>query len=136
MKPLLWIIVGPAIVAGSFVLTNIGIDYFVDPAERATPQKQAPSLALLKIDPEEMKACEPARVGKVRWNVSRSGDGAVSIFIAVSKTQETIFAESPNPIGQVDTGQWLGPGTTFVLRQPSSGKELARAEVKLQPGTC
>lgn len=130
-----WVVVAPAIFGGAFFLTLAGMDHFYGPVEPANA-KQAPSLALLTIDPQEMKACEPARVGKVRWNAKRAGPEAVKIFIAVSKTQESLFVDSNDPIGQADTAQWLAAGTTFILRQSPSGKELARTEVKLQPGTC
>jgi hypothetical protein len=135
MKPLLWIIAGPAIVVASFFATLAGMDHFVGPAEpaKAPVSKQPASLAALTITPAQMKACEPARVGKLVWNAKPAGAEAVQIFV-VANNRETLFV-STDPIGQSDTGPWLLPGITFILRSPG-GADLARTSVGLENGSC
>lgn len=90
--------------------------------DRAGADRTGPEL---RLNPAELADCTPV-TASVRWHVPETqGISAVDVHVG---TPETLFAQG-GAQGESTTGNWVQPGTTFVLRDRSTGDELARSTV-------
>lgn len=96
------------------------------PAPASAPSNTATAGNLLRIEPSTLPDCTPAQV-VVSWSADET-DAATDVNVRVENTDE-LFAEG-GATGRSETGPWVRPGTTFVLEDRRSKKELARAVVE------
>lgn len=99
----------------------------------AAPEPAAPTTGLW-FEPAALSACGPTdNVVKVNWDVSANPDVAsVEIVITEPNSPEGMFAATV-PKGSKDSGPWMHPGSTMVLRNAADGAELARATMESIP---
>jgi hypothetical protein len=62
----------------------------------------------------------------VRWNL---GEGSASIYVTSPREPEKLFVAG-GATGKHSTGLWVKPGIEFVLKEQSTGKEVARVLIE------
>ena len=79
----------------------------------------------LRLEPSSLSSCDPTSI-KVRWDVPESrGITAVDVNVV---TSGDLFAQG-GAQGESTTGEWVRPGTRFVLLDRSTRAELASAAI-------
>lgn len=88
----------------------------------AAPQIEVPATTLIHAQPAALSDCNAATV-TVRWDVrkDRPGVSTVKIYTGSGK----LFAHS-GASGSLDTGPWVKPGSTFILKSGKDDSELER----------
>jgi hypothetical protein len=89
------------------------------PAAAASPESDCAFCAV----PARVRECEVVSGARamLHWKVDPSVP-RIAIFVVGDDGVETLFAEQPG-VGSTQTGPWLKPGLTFLLKDPA-GKVL------------
>ena len=105
----------------------------------ATPQAAATPVAapapdrievretrFIHAEPAELTSCEYAKV-LLKWDTSTAEKPPAVVEIYSGNAEETpgLFAAA-GATGEKETGPWVRPGSTFSLRDKSTGTELER----------
>lgn len=99
----------------------------VNPVPPAAAQLPAVAGARLTLTPAAIPGCDPQAkiIAVIRWHVDTPGTTAVLVEISdAGSTARKLFAQG-GASGEATTGQWVGNGMQFHLRDASSGKDLA-----------
>lgn len=135
-----------ALALGTLLLTACGADNPPPPAAATTPTPApvaaAPVVAApvataptaaghLWFEPAGLRICEnkTPQMVTVFWDArGLPGKGPVELVAIGGKGKEVSFAVVGR-VGKKDTGPWMFPGSTVVMRSKADGSELVRAQV-------
>jgi hypothetical protein len=99
------------------------------PAASTTPPVVAAQPGL-RFEPASLDACDTQTLVKVRWDVAAK---TVNVYTIREDGKAAMFARSVKPVGMRRTGHWIRAGREFVVRDATTGAELARAAVGTLP---
>lgn len=102
----------------------------------SAPKATAPSRAEVTLDPAGLPACAPPApaVVMIGWQVTDPTVTTVDVKVLAGEGREDLFANGAGK-GSKETGQWMLPGSTIVVRDQATGVELGRASVESLPCT-
>lgn len=107
-----------------------------DFTQENTPLHTASKTAAAKVwfEPATLENCTPpvSAVAMINWDATATGAKDVDIKLLGRDGLETLFATS-KPIGSKESGHWMLPGSTIVLRDHDTGAELGRGIVGSEP---
>ena len=99
----------------------------VDTASKAPsgPQVAVSATTLIQAEPASLPDCN-STVVTLKWNVRKTKPDlkAVKIYTGTGK----LFAHM-GPSGSVETGPWVKPGSSFVLKSGEDDSELERLTI-------
>lgn len=95
-------------------------------APEAVERIEASKTRYIHADPAELTDCNYAKV-TLRWDTSTTGKApaVVEIYAGTGEKTPGLFAAA-GATGEKETGPWVRPGSTFSLRDKSTGIELER----------
>lgn len=116
------------ILVGSFLGTLTFLQY--DAGQNETkPSPQTPTTsATLAIDPSSLRECDGPKVAKITWKVASADVQSVKIFVR-DKNGKDVFFTSGSSFGMASTAPWVVAGTTFVLKDGYSLKDIIATSV-------
>ena len=94
----------------------------------AEPSSVATASGAIRFEPATLPCtASPGSKVLVTWDTSPA-KGIVDVSTVGPNGRETLFATG-GPRGSKETGPWMRPGSTFVVRNHASGAELGRAAI-------
>lgn len=102
----------------------------------SAPKATTPARAQVTLDPSGLPACTPpaAAVVTIGWQVTDPAVTTVDVKVLAGDGREDLFANG-GAQGSKETGPWMLPGSTAVVRDQATGVELGRASVESLPCT-
>lgn len=100
----------------------------------SAPKATVPSRAQVTLDPAGLPACTPSApaVVTIGWQVTDASVKTVDVKVLAEEGREDLFATGGGK-GSKETGRWMRPGSTIVVRDQATGVELGRASVESLP---
>lgn len=97
------------------------------PATPTEPSGDTPAVVI----PGAMGACDPAAVAVVKWSFDHlpTPPKLVDVLVGTNDADLKLFVTGPTR-SEATTGEWVRPGSIFVLRNHDDGQELSRMTVK------
>lgn len=95
-------------------------------APKAVDRIEPSKTRYIHADPAELPDCNLAKV-TLKWDTSATGKApaVVEIYSGTGEKTPGLFAAA-GATGEKETGPWVRPGSTFSLRDKSTGAELER----------
>ncbi|MCB2080531.1 MAG: hypothetical protein KDE55_22910 [Novosphingobium sp.] len=109
-------------------------DFAAESAPSHTASNTATVNARIWFEPATLENCTPpvSAITMIKWDASATAAKFVDVKLLGRDGLETLFATS-KPIGSKESGRWMFPGSTVVLRDHDSGAELGRGVVEAGP---
>lgn len=100
------------------------------PAAAALPTEPSGSVPAVAV-PGAMAACDPAAEAVVKWSFDHlpTPPKLVDVFVGNNDADLKLFVTGPTR-SEAKTGQWVRPGSIFVLRNNEGGEELSRIVIQ------
>ena len=76
-----------------------------------------------------MKACDPAAVGTVKWDVRSAHPGSATVSIHAGIGPDATLFAAGGATGDAQSGPWVRPGDQFRLTDNATGRELGQITV-------
>jgi len=95
-------------------------------APAAVDRIDVPKTRFIHAEPAELASCEYGKV-LLKWDTSTADKPPAVVEIYSGNAEETpgLFAAA-GATGEKETGPWVRPGSTFSLRDKSTGTKLER----------
>jgi hypothetical protein len=75
----------------------------------------------MKLDPAAAPNCKPDTLFRTTLSWSVDGKDSPKTEVRIDKPDGTVFARSNDRTGRAETGDWVKPGTWFLLFDRKSG---------------
>lgn len=102
----------------------------VESAAPDLPKEPSGSVPAVVV-PGWLASCDPAAEATVKWSFDHlpNPPKLVDVYVGTSDADLKLFVTGPTR-SEAKTGQWVRPGTVFVLRNHDGIEELARVNVQ------
>lgn len=98
------------------------------PASAPTAVESKPSGPAYVV-PDELTDCTQGKIVTLKWDFRATNPEISNVEILTGAPgHETLFAAG-GPNGEAPTGPWASPGTAFIIKNKTDGKELSRVVV-------
>lgn len=108
--------------------TNTASPSSTPPSAPAAAVESIPSGPAYVV-PGELTDCTQGKIVTLKWDFRATNPEVSDVEILTGAPgHETLFAAG-GPNGDAPTGPWASPGTAFIIKNKTDGKELSRVVV-------